>query len=218
MKPYIYFRAIGEQDGFGDWTDKIVYSPADILQTEEACYPYRGRYGLHAITAQAGEGLAYVRKTGLGISIPPGGSVCISYAIRFQFKEGNEACDNNVWAMNASGQRVCEIGIDQTGGFDCPVDEDDGGNVSVLTTENFSDGEWHWLNFLLRRPTSADANDGYAGIYVDGVCRWSESNIDNYNRLATLDEIRLGKISLAHDVVVDFDEIVISDRLVRPYI
>lgn len=209
----IYFQALNEIANFGDWSSHIESGDSTLEQVEDASFPYRGKYGLRLHCVNNYE-YAYVSKADLNISVPPGGSVFICFAHRFANNPSSTA-----WVVvcrNSNNDSVFAHQVLSSGKIRHSY-KDDATNWHNVDGTKVLTGDWHWLCIELRRATSSTASDGIGRLYVDGVLDIEETGIDNYDILAVLDKLQVGGIGYTSPgFVIDFDEVVVADRLIEP--
>jgi len=212
VKPIIHFQALNEVANFGEWILHYESGDSTLTQSQDASYPYRGKYGLRLTCVNNNE-YAEVRKTGLNISVVPGGSVFVCFAHRFITNPSANAFV--IWGLNNDSNSLFKQMVLTDGKIE-HIYYSDSSSYSVVSSETLT-GDWHWVCIELQRATSSTASDGVGRMYVDGVLNAEKTGIDNYDSLAVLDGIRVGGIyNTPPNFVMDFDEVVVADKMVRP--
>jgi hypothetical protein len=105
-----------------------------------------------------------------GISIPNGNNL---YAFLIQQNGGGYAFINSLRLNNNSGQyRLVWNASDDASGYSdyCDISDDA-----------------HYVEWVIRRASSAVASDGSTEWWVDGVSQGTQTNLDNYNTFADQD-------------------------------
>ncbi|RLG39358.1 MAG: hypothetical protein DRO01_05875 [Thermoproteota archaeon] len=161
------------------------------------------------------DGYAYVYKDGLGISVAPGESVFLSFIQNFASNPSGLVY-TTLWKNNNGDTVFVSLVRDDGKGQFTVVD--DAGNWNTKIGNAVLTSKSHWITLELRRATSSTASDGYGKLYIDGVEDVIRDGQDNYDKFTSLNYIRLGVPtgSSKTGFVIDFDEVVVANRMVRP--
>jgi len=207
-----YFQEINEATGTGNWTGYTEVNGDTIDKSEDAAFPYRGRYGLRVVCVEGGSA-AYAYKEGLDISVPPGGSIVLQFLLNF----ADNPSDTTYVATyyTSGGTHLCHCDVRSSGKLRIGAGGDGGWTTKESST--ICTGKQLWVGWEMKRATTSTASDGLARIYIDGIVDAERTGIDNYDTFTDIDLLRVGIPAYSRaGFVVDFDEVVLANEPVKP--
>ncbi len=203
-----------EVPALGEWDLKFEAGDSTIVPVAgDAC----GRGDAVLRTTIVGTDVAYVQKN-LNVSLDPGGWIYFGFWMRPGSYPSNYTYP--LMVKDALGSTTGLYSLLLTDLQIKVSTKDDGGAahtagyVTGLVLDRFS-----YLVFALRRSSGVAANDGVLRLYFDGQLLDEATGIDNYDRFASVDLLRMGCPAGPRDGYwYDFDEVKIAlDEYPEPF-
>jgi len=208
------YHYIDNEPATGEWTSKTETGGSTITRSADAAFPERGDYGLRVLTTG---GRAQMNLT-TSITVAAGGDLFIGFWYCHRADPGDPAYAGLLTILQSgtfAGLLLYRSPLDYLRIY---AYNDAGASANVRDYEPPPTDRWSYVVARFHRATTDVSADGYAALYVDGVLTAQTANIDNFDCLASIDEIRLGEVGYnPTGWNVDLDEIKIADAYPEPY-